>query len=293
MNYEESLLKAIQKSDYKKIKNLVEKKKANVNYRGLLGETPLLMAMDILWGTPILKLLIELGADVNMTNKWGQSPVFYAIEKANNLALSLFIQNKAKLNVHHPKKGITPLIYALKEGNFAQVEMLLKAGAKANLADKEGQTPLMVAVQNKRLDFAKLLIEKYHANINTQNEEGNSALFMAIKLQDIKMVQYLVEEKKAKVDIKNQEGKTPIYEAFKLKNTEIFNILWDAGAKISLDSENKKGVEQYLEEELEKDPLVLMYQKVLSSKQEPSLKPVQIVHKLLTRRNEKGGREKD
>ena len=259
MNYEESLLKAIKSGDDKKIKYLVAKKNADVNFVGFLGEMPILTAIDQTYNIRPLKLLIELGAEINILNRYGQNPVFRCIDKENLGALALLIEKGAVLNFHHKISGVTPLIYAMKENKSYFINQLIKFGADVNLPDKKGVTPLHYAVKNNHFENTKLLVETYKAEVN--KEDG--------------------------------EGKTPLYYAFQAKNLDVFNLLLSAGAKIHLDSENKKGVEQYLEEELLKDPLVLMYQKVLELKQERFLKPIHIVQQVIKRRKEKGGRSKD
>ncbi len=259
MSYEDKLLDAINKGDDKKIKYLIEKKAVDVNFEGFFGEMPILTAIGVGYNIRPLKLLIEMGAKINTQNKYGKNPIFHCIDKENLGALALLIEKGAVLNFHHKISGVTPLIYAMKENKSYFINQLIKFGADVNLPDKKGVTPLHYAVKNNHFENTKLLVEAYKAEVN--KEDG--------------------------------EGKTPLYYAFQAKNLDVFNLLLSAGAKIHLDSENKKGVEQYLEEELLKDPLVLMYQKVLELKQERFLKPIHIVQQVIKRRKEKGGRSKD
>lgn len=293
MNYEENLLKAIKNGDDKKIKYLVEKKNVAVNFVGFLGEMPILTAIDQTYNIRPLKLLVELGAEINILNKYGQNPVFRCIDKENLEALDFLIQNKVILNFQHKISGDTPLIYAIKEKKSYFMDMLIKGGADVNLENKRKKTALHYAVERKSLEIVKLLTDAYKADVNKKDEQGKTPLFYAVINESKEMVAHLVKKARAKVNLTDNEGKTPLFYALQTKNDQIFNLLLSVGAKIHLDRKNKKSVEQYLEEELLKDPLVLMYQKVLEMKQARSLKPIHVLNQIAKRRAQKGGRSRD
>ena len=293
MNYEENLLKAIKNGDDKKIKYLVEKKNVPVNFVGFLGEMPILTAIDQTYNIRPLKLLVELGAEINILNKYGQNPVFRCIDKENLEALDFLIQNKVILNFQHKISGDTPLIYAIKEKKSYFMDMLIKGGADVNLENKRKKTALHYAVERKSLEIVKLLTDAYKADVNKKDEQGKTPLFYAVINESKEMVEHLVKKARAKVNLTDKEGKTPLFYALQTKNDQIFNLLLSFGAKIHLDRKNKKSVEQYLEEELLKDPLVLMYQKVLEMKQGRSLKPIHVLNQIAKRRAQKGGRSRD
>lgn len=70
--------------------------------------------------------------------------------------------------------GVTPLMYAVLAGP-GQVNILLAAGAKANAADDNGRTPLMLAAYDGKLDVVKLLVQA-GADVNARDAKGQSAL---------------------------------------------------------------------------------------------------------------------
>ena len=254
---------------------------------------PILTAIDQTYNIRPLKLLVELGAEINILNKYGQNPVFRCIDKENLEALDFLIQNKVILNFQHKISGDTPLIYAIKEKKSYFMDMLIKGGADVNLENKRKKTALHYAVERKSLEIVKLLTDAYKADVNKKDEQGKTPLFYAVINESKEMVEHLVKKARAKVNLTDKEGKTPLFYALQTKNDQIFNILLSVGAKIHLDRKNKKSVEQYLEEELLKDPLVLMYQKVLEMKQARSLKPIHVLNQIAKRRAQKGGRSRD
>ena len=59
-----------------------------------------------------------------------------------------------------PRGGMTALLLAAREGSVAGARALTEAGADLNLADRDGTTPLIMAIVNRHNDVAALLIEK-------------------------------------------------------------------------------------------------------------------------------------
>jgi len=59
--------------------------------------------------------------------------------------------------IERDSAGTPLLVLAVKQGNPAMVEMLIRSGADVDTKDREGQTPLAVALERKNNDVAELL----------------------------------------------------------------------------------------------------------------------------------------
>ncbi len=70
--------------------------------------------------------------------------------------------------------GVTPLMYAVLAGS-GQVKTLLAAGANVNAADDQGHTPLMIAAYDGKLDVVELLLRS-GADVNARDAKGKTAL---------------------------------------------------------------------------------------------------------------------
>jgi len=132
----------------------------------------------------LLRLLLEYGADVNLTDKNGktilhllteikhQDDVFYSFSK-------LLVENfGADLSISD-NYGQTPLHIFAKMSNGSQygdeiVKMNIKNGVDINGTDQFGNTPLMNAVKHKNETIAMALINS-GANINIKNKNGVTA----------------------------------------------------------------------------------------------------------------------
>lgn len=97
------------KSSLKKMRDLI-KAGANVNFRQDRGWTTLMRASYFMF-TSAVKLLIENGAEINVTNNDGFSPIMLAAANTYNFVKSkglkeiidMLIENNADLNIQNTK----------------------------------------------------------------------------------------------------------------------------------------------------------------------------------------------
>jgi ankyrin repeat protein len=118
---------------------------ADVNVADRVGWTPLHWAVDGGNQTDIMKMLIDAGADVNATNIFGQTPLHFAAVltmKKQMASISLLIESRARVNEQDPKQGRTPLHEAARFGIPEAVRILVDAGADIEAVNKDGLTPL-------------------------------------------------------------------------------------------------------------------------------------------------------
>ena len=149
------------------------------------------------------KLLLNHGAKINTTEKWGgQSALMWAAAQSQPEMVKFLVSRGADVNARgsirdwqrrvtaegRPKNmnhgGFTPLLYAAREGCIDCIKYLLKAHADINLADPDGLTPLNIALLNMRFDTASYLISA-HADVNKWDFFGRTPLYMAIDLNTV------------------------------------------------------------------------------------------------------------
>ncbi len=87
--------------------------------------------------------LIKHGADVNHVDGGGLTLIFYAFHDIQ--LISLLVMNGANLEVAD-KLGRTPLFYAVFSGNAQMVELLVRYGANVDHRDNKGWTPVQYAI---------------------------------------------------------------------------------------------------------------------------------------------------
>jgi len=134
---DKELFKAVKEGDTAKLERLL-KEGADVNVKDDYGRTPLHVAAEK-GEVEIVKLLLEKGADVNVKNNNGQTPLHYAASGGYTEIVKLLLERGADVNVKN-KNVSTPLHDAAFGGYTEIVKLLLERGADPEIKDGLGLT---------------------------------------------------------------------------------------------------------------------------------------------------------
>ncbi|MEM4217275.1 MAG: ankyrin repeat domain-containing protein [Candidatus Methanomethylicaceae archaeon] len=146
--------------------------------------------------------LIELGADVNVKNNDGCTPLHYACLGGDLNVVKSLIEHGADMNaVDH--KGNTPLHYACEGNHIEVVRFLIEHGADVNAANHKCNTPLHYACKKGHLDIA-ILLYKAGADIETKNSSGKKPLSLMTKEKRSALKDIVTRMKNASVIAENQ-----------------------------------------------------------------------------------------
>ena len=148
---------------------------ADINLANRAGETPLYVA-SLFGYVNIVRILTERGANINKANKNGETPLHIASQNGQVEVVRILLEKGANIN-KFDYSSETPLYVASEAGNEEVVRILLEKGAEINKANIDGQTPLMIAVSYGHLEIMEALLE-YGANINAETNEGYTAFDM-------------------------------------------------------------------------------------------------------------------
>lgn len=129
--------------------------------------TPLIEAAANNPSSSIIELLYDYGADPDKPNDAGITPLEAALREGrtgNALAL---------LRVCRDDDGNgknRALMSAAKDGNIPAVRELIQAGADLNARDSDGNTALILAVVNRHVKTANIIIEAAGESIKQKDE---------------------------------------------------------------------------------------------------------------------------
>lgn len=174
----------------------------------------------------LVKLLTCVGPDVNVKDRLGHSPLWFACRNGNLEMVSLFLSNGADLEFSRQQSLLDIASY---HGRTEIVRLLLDRGIDVNLKDSYGQTPLIAASRGGTLDVAKLLVER-GADVNATTTHGATALIYACDRSDISVAKFLLENG-ANPEVKATYGDGPMLHAVRRRNDELARLLKSYGAK--------------------------------------------------------------
>lgn len=141
------------------------------------GTTPLLAAIKE-HHTKTTKLLLEAGAETDLSYKDGTSPLHMAALGGDLEIARLLIDHDA--NVNHPNDaGDTALIIASRWGHANTARFLIEKGAKVNARNNKNSTALLVAARHDCVDVLQVLLDN-GANVHARDKKGRSVLHRAV-----------------------------------------------------------------------------------------------------------------
>ncbi|KAJ6092624.1 ankyrin [Penicillium sp. IBT 16267x] len=199
---------------------------ADLNLKDQDGITPLF------WATKsygVTKLLLEKGADLQVRDIGGRTPLFWAAMHGNNDVLKLFIEKGADWDLKDEDGG-TPLFWATTTNSTTK--LLLEMGADLHHRNKRGATPLFGASRYGLDHVPELLLEK-GADLHLRDKFGRTPLFWAAG-NGAEHVTKLYLEKGADFDVRDEDGKTPLFLAAMEGHDGVIKLLLEKGAEWNL-----------------------------------------------------------
>lgn len=173
--------------------------------------------------TKVVQALLNSGADPNITNAEGDTPLAFAVLNGHTETVELLLSLPVKsVNVASKNKYV-PLMCACQMGYTKIVELLVWNGANVNFANIHGQTSLMLACINGHTEIVRVLLNN-GANVNIAAGNGDTALMTSCYHGHIEIVKLLLANKadKKAVDI---DGKTAVMLASENKHEDIVSLL--------------------------------------------------------------------
>jgi ankyrin repeat protein len=197
---------------------------AQVNIADIVGETPLILALQQN-NEASARLLLAAGADVGASDRRGMTPLIAAAQGGGSGAIISTLLGAGAVRDARMDDGGTALSWAAFYGNVPALQVLLTAGSDPNAKAKGGMTPLMDAVigGGGHPDAVAQLI-KAGVAVNAQSDLGETALFCAVPYANSEIVRMLLAAG-ADPNIADQYGRTPLKMATFGNHSEIGQIL--------------------------------------------------------------------
>lgn len=177
-----------------------------------------------------VKLLLQMGANVNAAQADGMTALHWAAYLDKPLPVKWLIEHKANINVTN-RYGVSPLTLACRNGSRPIVQQLLDAGADPQTVLRGGETALMTAARTGRIGPVKALL-KAGAAVNARDDNDQTAVMWAAAEGHTKVVEALIE---AGADFLTPlpSGFTPLFFAVREGRTDVVKLLLERGADVN------------------------------------------------------------
>src|SRR5262245_31522868 len=181
-------------------------------------------------------LLIRAGADVNLANDYGVTPLAVACQNGSATSAAVIeklLKAGANPNAALPS-GETVLMTASFAGNADAVKALLAGDANVNARETaKGQTALMWAASEGHRDVVRALLDD-RADVNARSKGEFTPLLFAARGGDIELARMLLAAG-ADIEAKAADGSTPLLIATFRGHVTLAKALLEAGADPNAD----------------------------------------------------------
>ncbi|KAL7397389.1 hypothetical protein ABVT39_021211 [Epinephelus coioides] len=156
----------------------------------------------------VLTTLIDSGANVNMLDKQGYTPLLLSAELGHTEVLRVLVAKQAKLDATLSDLS-SALHLAVHSGSAPIVQTLLETGLEPNIAGPKAQTPLHLAAQCNRPELVDVLL-RAGAQVNAVAQDGLTPLHVASQQGHADTVIPLLQGK-ADPGVKDRLGRTALH----------------------------------------------------------------------------------
>ena len=124
------------------------------------------------------------------------------------------------------------LCAAVKFGDSSKMMATIESGANVNGTDRDGLTPLILAVIRGHEECVRILLPE-GASVNESADDGVTALFYSANTGNFRCLKILLEAG-ADVNMSDSSNRTPLWAAGKTGRSECLDALISAGANVNI-----------------------------------------------------------
>ena len=261
-----ALIPAAERGHIEIVRELLTHTDVDVNHVNNLGWTALMEAIVLSDGGPnhqqIVQLLVEHGANINIPDKNGITPLQHAqargfkeietilLATAQKRDLQMIraagigdLESVKKLlalgaSVHaQDENEVTALIAAAYRNDLPIVTVLIPAGADVNRKDNTQQSAFLISTSEGYLELLQLTLQA-GADVHSTDSYNGTALIRAADRGHVEIIEELLKTN-INIDHVNKLGWTALLEAIILgdggqRHTEVVRLLVEAGANVNL-----------------------------------------------------------
>ncbi|KAH9499868.1 hypothetical protein Btru_076794 [Bulinus truncatus] len=158
---------------------------ADINCTDKHGQT-ILHEVAREWHTDVALYLISKGININQGDNYGRTPLHVAAAVDYAPMVELLLKNKADIEAKTTHELQTPVFYAAKNDATNSLKALVKRNGRFNnIQDYKGRTPIYVAAELDRSETTRLLLELNAPGFLSDNDGSRAINWMISKMPPV------------------------------------------------------------------------------------------------------------
>ena len=253
------------------ILNLLMANGGVINGTDSYGETGL---HKLMWQNPVplplLHAFIKSGADVNLSDKESQQPLYEVCLEGSAEGAGILLDHGADIE-HADVMGTTALHIAASYGHLEVIKLLVERKASLIKQDKHLRSAFYLACVNNHLESARYLLsaahdQGLHESIFHAMDDGRTPFSKACGRGHLEIVKMLLAHEEARIDVNTIEGtpkRTALHWASYNARVDIVFLLLENGADATVADANGKtplnlgGLGWFKDHSLDREPMIV------------------------------------
>lgn len=192
--------------------DMVDDKQKSLLHHAVVGS-----AMDV------IEYLLNLDANVNFVDRYGETPLFDAARKGKVKIAKRLIQQFAQINVPN-RMGELPIHLAAFKGDIDMIKLLVESGAYLNKKTEDDRFPIHYAVLGGQYEVLDYLLKESKQSYFLKDDHGNTLLHYGTRTNNVILIDKLLHQN-LNPNALNDQFETPIFNAVRFGNTETVRLL--------------------------------------------------------------------
>ena len=219
----ERMVFAIKRDDSAEITRLLRASRSLLNSSDSNNDAPLHYAASC-GSLKAIETLLQWGADINVLNPQGRTPLCIAAVELEVPAIELLLKKGADLNACD-RDGHNTLPYAVTDPGI--LSMLIGAGLRLDCKSEDSLTLPDWHYKMAHKETALFFIDALKLDVNEQDGLGVTILHSAAQSGDMDFVKKLVG-RGARLDLQDAKGRTPL--ALAVEHPATFRFLFETAS---------------------------------------------------------------
>ena len=183
---------------------------------------------------PIVKMLVEAGAQINQADASMKTPIAHAASSNNSVeVITYLVENGGDPNTILWDKYQSILLFAVVNKYTDLGLLLLKRGANATFVDEEGNSVATWAAFEGNQAIMDELISR-STGLSSENSQGTNPLIVASAEGHREIVSALLQSKMVDIHSKDVDGTNALMAASVSGHKDVVSLLIKAGADVNV-----------------------------------------------------------